>query len=159
MWPQAALSALPVCHSKRSEPIRFFCPFHTHSPAASATIQYVGYVCVPHVCTSEPGPAEAQERGGGCLLPGHGGHRSDTLHGRAADQNGECDGRTGSSYPTGETPAAAAAKPGEAATAYERSVSLTCQQSATVGGVQINGLGGKARLHEVPSEVKSKTLL
>lgn len=114
MWPLAALSAPPVCHSKWREPIGRFCPFHIRSPAASATIQHVGYVCVPHVCASEPGLLAAQERGGGCLFPGRVGHCADSLHGQAAGQNGQCDGRTGSSYPPGET-SATAAEPGEAA--------------------------------------------
>lgn len=88
--------------------------FSRSTPAASDTIQHVGYVCVPHVCTSEPGPPEAQERGDGCLLPGRGGHCTDTLHGPTAGRNGQRDGRTSSGYPPGETPAAAA-EPGEAA--------------------------------------------
>lgn len=104
-------SCLPL---KSTRPNQLLLSFSRSTPAASVTIQHVGYVYVPHVCTSEPGPLEAQERADGCLFAGRGGYRTDSLHGQAAGRNGQCDGRTSSSYPPGETPATAA-EPGEAA--------------------------------------------
>lgn len=74
-------------------------------------IQHVGYVRLPHVCASDPGPLETQERVNGSHLTGCCGLRSRSVHGYSPARNGERDGRTGSGYPSGATPAA---KPGEA---------------------------------------------
>lgn len=69
-------------------------------------------MCAPHVSAGEPGPPPAQERGGGCLRPSHGGRHPDTVHGQAAGRSGQCGGRVSSGDPPGETPAATAADSG-----------------------------------------------
>lgn len=112
-----ALNPAPRASPRGPSPIGCLCPFdsrHTRSPAASsATIQDVGYVCVPHVCAGEPGAPEAEERDAGCLrLTGVGGYHPDTFHGEAAGRCGQCDEWAGSGYPSGEAPAA---EPGEGA--------------------------------------------
>lgn len=91
---------LPVAQTSQSKT----CPFHIAFTGEScATIQHVGYACVPHVCASESGPPPAQEWG---FFHVCGGHCPDSLHWQPAGRNERCDGRTGSGYPPAETPAA-----------------------------------------------------
>lgn len=110
MWPLSSLLAPPACQSKSPQPIRRFCPFASRlirPPAANASIQHVGNVRVPHVCARGPRPPAApQQRSGGRLLPGDGGHSPDTLHGEARSRDRQRDGRFGSGDPPGAAPAA-----------------------------------------------------
>lgn len=77
----------------------------------ASSVQDVGYVSVPHVCASEPGPPPAQERGFSGFFADSGGPNTDTLHREVVGRSWRCDGRAGTGDPPG---AASAAESGEA---------------------------------------------
>lgn len=106
-WLVAAPISPLTSHSYLPEPITRVCPFQLrHTPAVSAIIQDVGFVCLLHVCASEPRLAAAQERGSRRPMPGHGESSPDTVVGEAGVGRTERDGRAGPGYPPGEAPAA-----------------------------------------------------
>lgn len=116
-WPSVSMIGFPPHQSSDVQPISTLCPSDSISytfTGDSATIQDVGYVCVPHVCASQPEPLEAQGRTDRFVFSGPDRRcGTDVIHGQAVCWSRRRYRWTSAGYPSGKASTAAATESGE----------------------------------------------